>query len=141
MPNLSTKLIDYLKYQNNLKPNQCQINASKVIEDVIKKSIVDDNGRRKMLFLSWWPAKLGYNLFFEQNYLEKRIEVNGIEIEDVCITGYNVPQRTTSIIATNIILLNTNLEYVECAELLLERIRSMTSNDVKYEMFIILGEF
>ena len=37
MPNLSTKLIDYLKYQNNLKPNQCQINASKVIEDVIKK--------------------------------------------------------------------------------------------------------
>ncbi len=37
MPNLSSKLIDYLKYQNNLKPNQCQINASKVIEDVIKK--------------------------------------------------------------------------------------------------------
>ena len=63
----------------------------KFIEDVIKKSIVDDNGRRKMLFLSWWPAKLGYNLFFEQNYLEKRIEVNGIEVEDVCITGYNVP--------------------------------------------------
>ena len=37
MPNLSSKLIDYLKYQYNLKPNKCQINASKVIEDVIKK--------------------------------------------------------------------------------------------------------
>ena len=35
------------------------------IEDVIKRSIVDDNGKRKMLFLSWWPAKLCYNLFFE----------------------------------------------------------------------------
>ena len=61
------------------------------IEDVIKKSIVDDNGKRKMLFLSWWPAKLGYNLFFEQNFLEKRMEVNNIEQEGVCIMGYSVP--------------------------------------------------
>ena len=66
-------------------------NEKQFIEDVIKKSIVDDNGKRKMLFLSWWPAKLGYNLFFEQNFLEKRIEVNNIEYEDVCITGYSVP--------------------------------------------------
>ena len=66
-------------------------NEKQFIEDVIKKSIVDDNGKRKMLFLSWWPAKLGYNLFFEQNFLEKRIEVNGIKTEDVCITGYSVP--------------------------------------------------
>ena len=66
-------------------------NEKQFIEDVLKKSIVDDNGKRKMLFLSWWPAKLGYNLFFEQNFLEKRIEFNNIEYKDVCITGYSVP--------------------------------------------------
>ena len=68
-----------------------QYDEKKFIEDVLAKAVVDNRGRRIMFLHSKWPPVLGYNLFFEQYFIDQRISANNIVCDKVLITGYMVP--------------------------------------------------
>lgn len=78
------KLWDYKKADG-------QYDEKKFIEDVLRKSVVDNRGRRIMFLHSKWPPALGYNLFFEQYFMDQRIAANNIVCDEILITGYKVP--------------------------------------------------